>query len=122
TPIGDVVNTPEIVAAFESAVADGMNVINFSGGGPESDPSTDATIEMARNTAAAGVVPVIAAWNDRDDFGLGSVASPGTAPAAITVAAVTNNHVFAPALSVTAPSAPDMLRQIPIEKASTPAA
>ena len=27
-------NTPEIVAAFESAVADGMDVINFSGGGP----------------------------------------------------------------------------------------
>jgi subtilisin family serine protease len=121
TPIGNVVNTPEIVAAFESAVADGMNVINFSGGGPESDPATDATIEMARNTAAAGVVPVIAAGNDRDDFGLGSVASPGTAPAAITVAAVTNTHIFAPALSVTAPGAPATLKQIPIEKASTPA-
>jgi minor extracellular serine protease Vpr len=122
TPIGNVVNTPEIVAAFESAVADGMNVINFSGGGPESDPATDATIEMARNTAAAGVVPVIAAGNDRDDFGLGSVQSPGSAPAAITVAAVTNTHIFAPALSVTAPSAPATLKQIPIEKASTPAA
>jgi minor extracellular serine protease Vpr len=121
TPIGNVVNTPEIVAAFESAVADGMNVINFSGGGPESDPATDATIEMARNTAAAGVVPVIAAGNDRDDFGLGSVASPGTAPAAITVAAVTNTHIFAPGLSVTAPGAPATLKQIPIEKASTPA-
>jgi subtilisin family serine protease len=121
TPIGNVVNTPEIVAAFESAVADGMNVINFSGGGPESDPATDATIEMARNTAAAGVVPVIAAGNDRDDFGLGSVASPGTAPAAITVAAVTNTHIFAPGLSVTAPGAPATLKQIPIEKTSTPA-
>jgi subtilisin family serine protease len=121
TPIGNVVNTPEIVAAFESAVADGMNVINFSGGGPESDPATDATIEMARNTAAAGIVPVIAAGNDRDDFGLGTVQSPGTAPAAITVAAVTNNHIFAPSLSVTAPSAPDTLRRIPIAKASTPA-
>ena len=121
TPIGNVVNTPEIVAAFESAVADGMSVINFSGGGPESDPATDATIEMARNTAAAGVVPVIAAGNDRDDFGLGSVASPGTAPAAITVAAVTNTHIFAPGLSVTAPGAPATLKQIPIEKASTPA-
>src|SRR5919206_4690573 len=42
-------------------------------------------------------------------------------PAAITVAAVTNNHIFAPGLSVTAPSAPDTLRRIPIEKASTPA-
>jgi subtilisin family serine protease len=121
TPIGNVVNTPEIVAAFESAVADGMNVINFSGGGPESDPATDATIEMAKNTAAAGVVPVIAAGNDRDDWGLGSVQSPGSAPAAITVAAVTNSHIFAPALSVTSPSAPATLRQIPIEKLSTPA-
>jgi minor extracellular serine protease Vpr len=120
TPIGNVVNTPEIVAAFESAVADGMNVINFSGGGPESDPATDATIEMARNTAAAGVVPVIASGNDRDDFGLGSVQSPGTASAAITVAAVTNNHIFAPVLSVTAASAPETLRRIPIEKATTP--
>ena len=34
-------NTPEIVAAFESAVADGMDVINFSGGGPQSDPDGD---------------------------------------------------------------------------------
>src|SRR5919199_1069385 len=121
TPIGNVVNTPEIVAAFESAVADGMNVINFSGGGPESDPATDATIEMVRNTAPAGVVPVIAAGNDRDDFGLGTVQSPGTAPAAITVAAGTNNHIFAPVLSVELPEAPDALRRIPIEKASTPA-
>src|SRR5205085_4969312 len=80
TPIGHVANTPEIVAAFESAVADGMNVINFSGGGPETDPANDAMIEAVRNVAAAGVVPVIAAGNDRDDFGLGSTGSPGTAP------------------------------------------
>ena len=31
--------TAEMTAAFEAAVADGMDVINFSGGGPESDPS-----------------------------------------------------------------------------------
>src|SRR5919108_678635 len=67
---------------------DGIYVINFSGGGPETDPVTDALIETVKNTAAAGVVPVIAAGNDRDDFGLGSVGSPGTAPAAVTVAAV----------------------------------
>jgi minor extracellular serine protease Vpr len=122
TPIGNVANTPEIVAAFEAAVADGMNVINFSGGGPETDPSTDALIEAVKNTAAAGVVPVIAAGNDRDDFGLGSVGSPGTAPAAVTVAAVTNSHIFAPVLSVTSPGAPATVQQIPIEKASTPGA
>ena len=39
---GDFAETPEIVAAFESAVSDGMDVINFSGGGPETDPANDA--------------------------------------------------------------------------------
>ena len=68
------------MAAFESAVADGMDVINFSGGGPQSDPANDAMIETVRNVAAAGVVPVIAAGNDRDDFGLGTVGSPGLGP------------------------------------------
>lgn len=106
TPIGHVANTPEIVAAFEAAVKDGMDVINFSGGGPEVEPSNDALIAAVHAVAAAGVVPVIAAGNDRDDFGDGTVGSPGTAPDAITVAAVSNTHVFAPALDVTAPGGP----------------
>ncbi|HVA31590.1 MAG TPA: S8 family serine peptidase, partial [Gaiellaceae bacterium] len=113
TPIGHVANTPEIVAAFEAAVRDGMDVINFSGGGPQTDPANDALIEAIHNVAAAGVVPVIAAGNDRDDFGLGSAGSPGTAPDAISVAAVSNSHVFAPALDVTAPGAPDIVKGIP---------
>ena len=87
TPAGHVGNTPEIVAAFESAVRDGMDVINFSGGGPQVDPASDAIIEAVRNVSAAGVVPVISAGNDRDDYGLGSAGSPGTAPDAISVAA-----------------------------------
>ena len=113
TPIGHVANTPEIIAAFEAAVQDGMDVINFSGGGPQTDPANDALIEAIHNVAAAGVVPVIAAGNDRDDFGLGSAGSPGTAPDAISVAAVSNTHVFAPALDVTAPNAPDVVKGIP---------
>src|SRR4051794_20235904 len=113
TPIGHVANTPEIIAAFEAAVADGMNVINFSGGGAQTDPANDALVEAIRNVAAAGVVPVIAAGNDRDDFGLGSAGSPGTAPDAISVAAVTSGHVFSPVLRVTQPGAPDALQQIP---------
>jgi hypothetical protein len=80
TPIGHVANTPEIVAAFESALRDGMQVINFSGGGPQVDPVNDALIETVGNIAAAGVVPVISAGNDRDEFGLGSAGAPGTAP------------------------------------------
>jgi minor extracellular serine protease Vpr len=113
TPIGHVANTPEIIEAFEAAVADGMDVINFSGGGAQTDPANDALIETIRNVAAAGVVPVIAAGNDRDDFGNGSVGSPGTAPDAISVAAVSNSHVFAPALDVVAPGAPAAVTGIP---------
>jgi minor extracellular serine protease Vpr len=115
TPLGNVANTPEIAAAFESAVRDGMDVINFSGGGSESEPANDAMLDVVRNVAAAGVVPVIAAGNDRDDMGLGTVGSPGTAPAAITVAASSNTHVFAPVLAVQGASAPDQLRRIPIQ-------
>ena len=69
----------------------------------------------AVGVAAAGVVSVISAGNDRDDFGLGSVGSPGTAPDAITVAAVSNTHVFTPVLAVRTPGAPSSLQRIPIE-------
>jgi subtilisin family serine protease len=113
TPIGHVANTPEIVAAFEAAVTDGMDVINFSGGGPQIDPANDALVDAIHATTAAGVVTVIAAGNDRDDFGNGSVGSPGTAPDAISVAATSNAHVFAPALDVTAAGAPGILQGIP---------
>jgi minor extracellular serine protease Vpr len=118
TPIGHVANTPEIAAAFEAAVRDGMDVINFSGGGAETDPANDAMIEVIHNVAAAGVVPVIAAGNDREDFGLGTVGSPGTAPDAVTVAAVSNTHVFAPVLTVRAAGAPATLQRIAVASAA----
>jgi len=113
TPIGNNANTPQIVAAFESAVRDGMDVINFSGGGPATEPETDAMIQTVANTAAAGVAPVISAGNDRDDFGAGSTGSPGTAPEAITVAAASNTHVFTPALGATDPAAPANVHRVP---------
>ena len=113
TPTGYDAFTPQIVAAFEAAVNDGMNVINFSGGGPQADPVSDALVEAVRNVVNAGVVPVIAAGNDRDDWGLGSSGSPGTAPDAISVAAVSNSHVFAPSLSVTTAGAPATVKNIP---------
>jgi subtilisin family serine protease len=99
----DSAETPEIVKAFEQAVADGMDVINFSGGGPQSEPTTDAMTEAVANVVKAGVVPVISAGNDRDEFGLGTVGSPGTVPDAITVAAVSNLHTFGAGLAVVSP-------------------
>jgi subtilisin family serine protease len=107
-------NTPEIIAAFEAAVADGMDVINFSGGGPQSDPPSDGLIEAVANVARAGVVPVISAGNDRELFGLGSVGSPSTAPDAISVAAVSNMHVFGPSLLVLSPGGLPPIAYIPV--------
>jgi subtilisin family serine protease len=115
TPLGHEADTPEIVEAFEAAVADGMNVINFSGGGPQTDPANDAMYETVHNTALAGVVPVIAAGNDREDFGFGTTGTPGTAPDAIAVAATSNAHVFAPTLSVV--GGPPSLGAIPFQTA-----
>ncbi|HEV8685944.1 MAG TPA: S8 family serine peptidase [Gaiellaceae bacterium] len=107
-------NTPEIIAAFEAAVADGMDVINFSGGGPQSDPPSDAMIATVANVARAGVVPVISAGNDRELFGLGSVGSPSTAPDAISVAAVSNVHVFLPAVLVSSPGGLPPIPFVPV--------
>ncbi len=66
-----------------------MNVINLSIGEPEVVPSRDIVVKALDNAAAAGVVPVVAAGNDFDAGGLGTVGSPANAPAAITVAAST---------------------------------
>src|SRR6185312_14667090 len=82
-------NSTEIAAAIEAAVSDGMNVINLSLGEPEVQPERDIVVAALDAAAQAGVVPVVAAGNDFDDFGYGSVGSPGNAPGAITVAAST---------------------------------
>ena len=80
-----------------------MDVVNFSGGGPQSDPARDPMVQVVTNVVNAGVVPVISAGNDRELFGLGTVGSPSTAPDAISVAATANSHVFARGLALTAP-------------------
>ena len=80
-------NAPAIVAAIEAAVADGMDVINFSGGEPEIEPSRDIVALALDAAAAAGVVPVVAAGNDYSDVGGGSVSSPANSARAIAVAA-----------------------------------
>ena len=82
-------NSPEIAKAIDQAVADGMNVINLSIGEPEVEPRRDIVVKALENAAAAGVVPVVAAGNDFQASGLGSVGSPANTPAAITVAAST---------------------------------
>ena len=80
-------NSPEIVAAIEAAVRDGMNVINLSLGEAEIEPGRDIVAAALDAAAAAGVVPVVAAGNSFGDLGAGSITSPGTSVRAISVAA-----------------------------------
>jgi subtilisin family serine protease len=89
-------NAPEIAAAVEAAVRDGMDVINLSLGEPEIEPARDVVVAALNGAAKAGVVPTIAAGNEFTDAGNGSISSPGSAQGAITAAAVTKSDVIAP--------------------------
>ena len=82
-------NSPELARAIEAAVRDGMDVVNLSLGEPEIEPSRDLVVQALNGAAEAGVVPVVAAGNDYEEFGRGSVSSPGSAERAITVGAAT---------------------------------
>ncbi|WP_324605134.1 S8 family serine peptidase [Streptomyces sp. NRRL S-87] len=76
-----------ILAGMEWAVAQGARIVNLSLGAPDS-PGTDP-VEAAVNelSAAKGVLFAVAAGNDGLS-GPGSVDSPGSADAALTVGAV----------------------------------
>jgi subtilisin family serine protease len=82
-------NSPEIAAGIEAAVRDGMDVINLSWGQPEISAGRDLLIRAIEGAAAAGVVSVVSAGNDFGEFGRGSISSPASADAAITVGAST---------------------------------
>src|SRR5207249_8396348 len=85
-------NSPELAAAIEAAVRDGMDVINFSIGETEIEPSRDLVARALNAAADAGVVSAIAAGNDFGEFGFGSITSPANAAKAISVAASTGGH------------------------------
>jgi subtilisin family serine protease len=88
-------NSPEITAGIEAAVKDGMDVINLSLGEPEISLNRDLVVDAIDAAAQAGVVPAIAAGNDFEDFGRGTISSPGNAPGAISAAAATKGGVIA---------------------------
>ncbi len=85
-------NSAELAAAIESAVRDGMDVINVSLGEPEVEPSRDVVVRALNAAADAGVVSAVAAGNDFDQFGIGSVGSPANAAKAIAAGASSGGH------------------------------
>jgi subtilisin family serine protease len=85
-------NSPELVAAIEAAVADGMDVINLSLSEAEIEPSRDLVALALDRAARAGVVPVVAGGNSYDELGRGSVNSPASSALAISVGAVSTSR------------------------------
>jgi minor extracellular serine protease Vpr len=99
-------NGAEIARAIDRAVGDGMDVLNLSLGEPEVGPGDDLVERAIAGAARAGVTTVVAAGNEGDEGGSGTISSPGSAADAITVAAVTNDRIFALPLSVTGSAGP----------------
>ncbi len=86
----------DIMAAVEDSVKDGMDVISLSLGGGVQGPH-DLLAQAINNAVDAGVVAVVAAGNAGP--GAMTVESPGNAENAITVAASSNAHFAAIAVS-----------------------
>jgi subtilisin family serine protease len=84
-------NSPELAAAVEAAVRDGMDVVNLSLGEPDMEPTRDILARAINAAANAGVVSTIAAGNS-GDLGLGSIDSPASATKGIAAAASTGGH------------------------------
>jgi subtilisin family serine protease len=84
-------NSPELAAAVESAVRDGMDVINLSLGETDIDPTRDILARALNAAAAAGVVSSVAAGNS-GDLGPGGIDSPASAARAIAAASSTGGH------------------------------
>ncbi|MDX2269222.1 MAG: S8 family serine peptidase [Bryobacter sp.] len=80
-----------LLAAIEDAVKDGMNILNLSlGSSLAQRPEDDIIVQALERAHEAGVVAVVAAGNEGPGFA--TLASPGTAPRAISVGAVTSDR------------------------------
>jgi len=129
--VNDYTFSDVLITALEDALHDGMDVVTLSLGSPAlygpldtgiacgeaaSEPC-DVRAMAVENAVKAGLLVVVSAGND-GDFGvkypaLTTINTPGTAPSALTVGAVTNAHVWLYSVNLQAPEAPAELRRIP---------
>ena len=115
--VNDAVPESVIIQALNDAVADGMDIVNFSGGvtavtgaldtGAACGQTAGVTCDplgSAFENAAKSIVVVVAAGNSGYDGNyyptLGSISSPASAPSVLAIGAITNAHYFSPAVSV----------------------
>jgi len=111
--INDYASDSAIIAATDAAVADGMDVLNYSLGSLDYvSPSEDPLAIAVNGAIEAGAVVVGSAGNDGPDAQ--TISSPNTNPASITVGAVSNARGISASLHVSDPApVPDLLRNVP---------
>ncbi len=94
--------TADLARAIDDAVADGVDIINYSVGSLETDLTAPDDMALL-NALDAGILSVVAAGNDGPE--LGTIGSPSSAPWVLTVAASTQTGSnFDEAIDITAPS------------------
>ena len=106
--------TSDLARAIDDAVADGVDIINYSVGSLETDLTAPDDLALL-NALDAGVLSVVAAGNDGPS--LDTIGSPSSAPWVLTVAASTQSgNVLDDAIAITAPE--DLTGNIPALEAS----
>ena len=94
--------TSDLARAVDDAVADGVDIINYSLGSDQNDITEPDGLALL-NAFDAGVLAVVAAGNDGPDYG--TITSPSSAPWVMTVAASSQTGTaFSDAISITAPT------------------
>jgi subtilisin family serine protease len=86
-----------LVAAIDQAVADGVDVINYSIGGGPTDPWDDADSDAFLGARAAGIFVSASAGNDGP--GAETVGSPANSPWVMSIGASTHNRAFVNSLT-----------------------
>ena len=93
--------TSDLARAIDDAVADGVDIINYSVGSLETELTAPDDIALL-NALDAGVLSVVAAGNDGPD--LATIGSPSSAPWVLTVGASTQARtLYDEAIDITAP-------------------
>jgi minor extracellular serine protease Vpr len=121
--VNDTTTDDIMIMALEDAVADGMDVVSLSSGGPALFGPLDTgavcgqaagvpcdPVAMAfENAAEAGTIITVSAGNDGAP---GTIESPGDAPSVITLGATTSSHYFTPTASAVGAGAPSNLQNL----------
>ncbi|HEX7079791.1 MAG TPA: S8 family serine peptidase [Gammaproteobacteria bacterium] len=106
--------TSDLARAIDDAVADGVDIINYSVGSLETDLTAPDDLALL-NAFDAGVLTVVAAGNDGPAYG--TIGSPSSAPWVLTVAAATQTGTrFDEAIEITSPD--DLEGRIAMREAS----